>query len=184
MSSEILKGSVTVSLVHDDRDLREVMAVRAAVYLGEEKGRYQDHFDDNDYCSSFLLARIESEPVGVMRIRWFAEFARLEKMTIRGEYRNFTVLRALVNKAFELCLQKGYRTVCGQARLAVVPFWRRLGGREAGPPRETIYGPMTPIILDLPAPRNDGPIGWRRVDIGTPEFESRIYDWEGGRLQA
>ena len=184
MASELTRGDVTVKLARDDRDLREVMAVRAAVYLGEEQGRYRDHFDENDYCSTFLLARVGSEPIGVMRIRWFAEFARLEKMTIRQEYRNLTVLRALVTQAFNLCLQKGYRTVCGQARLAVVPFWKRMGGREAGPARDTIYGPMTPIILDLPAPRNDGPIGWRRVDIGTPEFEAKIYDWEGGRLSA
>jgi hypothetical protein len=139
---------------------------------------YVDHFDGNDYSCTYIVAHVRGEPAGVIRCRWFADFARLEKMTIRKRFRALVVLNSLVKAATELCREKGYRVISGDAKTAVVPFWLRFGARRTGEALETVYGDVVPMIYDVPL-TNDGRLPLRAVDIGSREFEARIFDWEG-----
>jgi hypothetical protein len=154
-----------------------VSAVRAAVYLGEEGGSYFDQFDPNDHCSSSLLAMVDGEPVGTVRIRWFAGFARVERLTIRKNYRSLLIVNQLIKAALRLAGSKGYTEVTGLARLDVVPIWKRQRGQITGPEIPTVYGPVVPMRCPVPSDQI--------VDtmLGTPEAEMQIYGWEGVPLQ-
>src|SRR5690242_18535321 len=169
--------SVEVRLVSTDDERRMVSAVRAAVYLGEEGGSYFDQFDANDHCSSALLAMVDGEPVGTVRIRWFAEFARVERLTIRKSYRSLAVVNLLVKAALKLAGSKGYKEGAGLARLDGVPIWKRQRGQIAGPEIATVYGPVVPMRCPVPPDQIATPM------LGTAEAEMQIYGWEGVSLQ-
>ncbi|MEZ5958786.1 MAG: hypothetical protein R3C27_16435, partial [Hyphomonadaceae bacterium] len=71
--------AVTVAVVRDIEGLLEVWSVRSLVYMGEQDCPYHEEFDGNDLAgATHLIARVGKEPVGVMRIRWFADFAKIE----------------------------------------------------------------------------------------------------------
>jgi len=157
----------------DERQM--ISVIRAAVWIGEEDGNYTDHFDDNDHCSSHLLVLVDGEPAGTVRCRWFGEFARLERLTIRKRFRSYKVLRALVMAAIRLAESKGYQIIIGQARTDVVPFWRRMGGETCGEARDTVYGALHPMMMRRPKHQQAASLD----QVGRLEFESRIASWEG-----
>lgn len=177
-NAEALKPSLTVKIAANSADLAMVMAVRAAVFLAEEDNiTYQDEFNGNDYAGTHLLALVDGDPAGVIRCRWFAGFALIERIGIRKRYRSYQVLAALARAALELCRQKGYRLVAGRARTQTVAFWRRLGGRQSGPAITMFRGTLVPIIHEIPERPDLGavPCG----PFGDANFENLIVQQEG-----
>ncbi len=125
-----------VSVARTLNDLAQVMAVRALVYMGEQVCPFDEEFDGNDFAgATHLILRAGSEPVGVLRMRWFAGFAKLERLAIRKEYRGGSGLMMLARAAFDLAEAKGYRTLMGHAQTRLTPFWKRYFGGWVRPGR-------------------------------------------------
>ena len=119
-------------------DLMQVVAVRTLVYMGEQACPYDEEFDGNDFAgATHLILRKADEPVGVVRLRWFADFAKLERLSIRKEHRGGPGLMMLSRAAFDLAQRKGYRRLMGHAQLRVVPFWKRYFQGRVRDGRET-----------------------------------------------
>ena len=119
-------------------DIAQVMTVRALVYIGEQVCPYDEEFDGNDFAgATHLILRAVDEPVGVVRMRWFADFAKLERLAIRKEYRGGPGLMLLARAAFDLAERKGYRTLMGHAQSRLTPFWKRHFGGWVRPGRAT-----------------------------------------------
>ncbi len=175
-------NAVRVGLVSDQRDYAAAMAVRALVWLSEPGAKYATQFDENDYNSSHVLLWVGDEPVGTVRIRWFSEFARFERMAIRQGYRSFRIFRQLVGFAMDLCAAKGFKTVIGVARPPGDKFWKRYGGETLGEPM--IYNGMVtvPMLYRIRRAANAaiaaGPDG-----VGDPLFEAAILAGEARLVQ-
>ena len=119
-------GHLTVSVAHTLNDLMHVVAVRTLVYMGEQSCPFDEEYDGNDFAgSTHLILRRDGEPIGVVRLRWFAGFAKLERLAIRQEHRGGPGLLMLAREAFELSARKGYSRLMGHAQDRVIPFWRR-----------------------------------------------------------
>ena len=118
---------VQVRLAETPNDLLKVWAIRATVFLTTHGTRFADKFDSNDFTSAHILVTVNGEPAGALRLRWFPEFARFERLAIREEFRSLKVFRALVNYAMKLCAAKGYKYVVGLTRPAGLKFWQRYG---------------------------------------------------------
>jgi predicted GNAT family N-acyltransferase len=115
-----------VDIARSLSDMTEVMAVRALVYMGEQACPFAEEFDGNDFAgATHLILRRGAEPVGVLRLRWFCDFAKLERLAIRREYRGGGGLMMLAHAAFDLAARKGYRRLMGHAQPRLVAFWKR-----------------------------------------------------------
>jgi predicted GNAT family N-acyltransferase len=130
---------ITATVVHDLSDLMKAVAIRAAVYMGEQRCPFDEEFDGNDFSGSHILAYAGEEPVGCVRIRYFSEFAKLERLAVREEYRGRGAGRKLVEAATELCRTKGYRRVYAHAQTRLVEFWVRLGFAAFDPRRTFMF---------------------------------------------
>lgn len=131
-----VEGRITVAVAHTLPELMEAFAVRTLVYLGEQRCPYEEEYDGNDFAgATHLIARVGREPVGVLRIRWFAEFCKIERVAVRRERRGGVVVSALTEFAFDLAGRKGYRIVLGHIQARLLPFWTRHGGARARPGR-------------------------------------------------
>ncbi|MBC7279992.1 GNAT family N-acetyltransferase [Hoeflea sp.] len=117
-------------------DMMRVAAVRSAVYIGEQACPYDEEFDGNDLAATHLLALIGNEPAGCMRLRFFGDFAKLERLAVRKEFRKSRTAFDLVRASVALCKEKGYRRIYGHAREDLLPFWQHFGFRlkENGAP--------------------------------------------------
>lgn len=168
---------ITVRIARTPDDMAKAMAIRAAVFLGEEDNiTYDDEFDGNDMVATHLIAYVNGDPAGTFRIRWFADFARLERLGIRRRYRGLPVLNALAREARKLCSQKGYRLASGKAREDVVPFWQRFGAKVSGVAVHMFRGTLVPLLFTFP-PRRHQVISADR--LGDHDFEELISLPEG-----
>jgi predicted GNAT family N-acyltransferase len=111
-------------------DLMRVVSVRSAVYISEQECPYLEEFDGNDFCATHLLGYVGDEPAGCIRIRYFADFAKIERLAVRKEFRSTRLSFQLVRAAIDLCRVKGYRTLYGHAQKRLAPFWSRFGFEE------------------------------------------------------
>jgi hypothetical protein len=76
-----------IRVVNGFDDMMRVAAVRSAVYIGEQSCPYNEEFDGNDLAATHLLALVDNEPAGCMRLRFFGDFAKLERLAVRREFR-------------------------------------------------------------------------------------------------
>jgi GNAT superfamily N-acetyltransferase len=145
-----------VKVVRDFEDMAKVFAIRGSACLSDPEHLYAKHFDGNDFSSTHLLGFIDGEPVGTIRIRYFADFTRIERLTVRPTHRKSRISFRLAKAAFAWCRDKGYETVGGVARSELIPFWTMLGFRlTEGKDPVYIYGlPHFDITLKLEPSRN------------------------------
>jgi hypothetical protein len=76
-----------------------------------------------------IIGFVGKEPAACLRIRFFADFVKLERLAVRHEYRNSTLVFKLVRASIELVRKKGYEKIYGHVQDRVVNFWKRLGGK-------------------------------------------------------
>ena len=128
-SPDAAAGEIGVTLARTFEDLVRVAAIRSAVYIGEQECPDDEEFDGNDLAATHLLGYVGQEPVGCLRIRYFADFAKIERLAIRAEYRKTRTAFQLVRAAFRLCQRKGYTKIYGHSQKRLVNFWSRFGFR-------------------------------------------------------
>lgn len=119
--------SVSVRVVRSMDEMARVIAIRGAVYMGEQHCPFEEEFDGNDFSATHLICHKGQEPIGCMRIRYFAEFAKLERLAVRNESRNAGVASQIVTAAIELCRKKGYCVLYAHSQKRFLEFWERHG---------------------------------------------------------
>lgn len=120
-------GHVHVGVARSIEDMAKVFSVRSATFQAEQACPYEEEFDGNDFCATQLLAYVGDDPAACIRIRYFGDFAKLERLAIRREYRSRSLSRPLVEAAQAHCARKGFRRIYGHSRSDLVGFWQRLG---------------------------------------------------------
>jgi GNAT superfamily N-acetyltransferase len=147
------KSTYSVKMVRDFEDMAKIIAIRASACFTDPEHLYAKHFDGNDFSATHLIGYIGDEPVATIRIRYFADFARIERLTVRPTHRKSRIAFRMVQAAFAFCREKGYRRLSGVAREEMVPFWSLFGGtvtRSKDP--IFIYGlPHFEMHIDFPA---------------------------------
>ena len=119
-------------------DIAKVFLVRSATYMTEQLATYEEEFDGNDFCGTHLLGLAQGQPAGCARIRYFGDFAKLERMAVRPEFRATRLMPQLARACINLCRQKGFRRLYAHARIDLVPLWGRFGARPV-PGRPTFF---------------------------------------------
>ena len=120
-------SSTGIKVVHDISELMKVAAIRAATDMVEQNCPFDEEFDGNDFAASHLLAYVNGEPAGCMRVRCFKDFAKVERLAVRKEFRTTKTAFQLVRAAVDLCRAKGYGRIYGYANVNVLKFWRSFG---------------------------------------------------------
>lgn len=161
-----LRRSARVSIARSLDDMLRVHAVRAQAFVSEQNCPYVEEFDGNDFAgATHLIAHVGDEPAGSGRIRWFADFAKLERICVVEPFRGEGICRALWKKAHDVAAQKGYRRMLAHVEPELIEMWRTVADARARPERppvvfsdrayvEIIY-PIRPrgdaITIDSPA---------------------------------
>ncbi|MEO9969228.1 MAG: GNAT family N-acetyltransferase [Hyphomonadaceae bacterium] len=172
---------VSVYVVRSIDEYIAVMTIRSRVFQNEQECPYNEEFDGNDLSgATHLLARYNGEPVGVMRLRWFADFAKAERCAVLKSSRAGPVTFALIETACTLAARKGYDKILGHAQRRLAPFWTRRGGGYVRADRPTFWfsnfeyvevirkvsPPANKLTLDSPPLELDRPEGdWDRQGV-------------------
>ena len=175
---EDFEAPLSVRVARTLDDIQRICVVRALVYMREQDCPYEEEFDGNDLAgATHLLAEAGGEPLGCLRLRWFNDFAKVERVCVRQGHRSGKVARSLMAEATEIIRRKGYTRFIGQVQAHLVPYWKRYGfihRAERGvfvfsdrayaemearcdPHPEALTSECEPLILDRPEGEWDCP---------------------------
>jgi predicted GNAT family N-acyltransferase len=119
--------AMSVRVARSVEEMMQAFAVRAAVFLNEQGCPYAEEFDGNDFSATQLVGLVGDEPAATMRVRYFADFAKPERLAVRREFRKTGITGEIIEYAAALCRRKGYRKLYGHAQVRLLPFWKRYG---------------------------------------------------------
>lgn len=168
-------SDITLRLARSFDDMARVLAVRSAVYIGDEACPFEEEFDGNDFCAAHLLAFCDGEPAGVLRIRFFGDWAKFERLAVRREFRGRGLGRQLAAEAKRYCARKGFRRVLAHSRHERIGFWAEFGFAAGPDARSFIFSDYSyqEVWCDLAPDRSGLPLGADPYVTIRPE-----NDWE------
>jgi hypothetical protein len=134
-------------------------AIRAICFV-EDTGLSADQaIDGNDYQATHILAYVGHEPVGAARIRWFRDFAKIERMAFRAADRSTRILRRCSDFIYSHVSKKGCQVLVTHAEPQYARIWERIFGFERAQGRPLVvtegHEPYVELIKRLsPASHN------------------------------
>jgi predicted GNAT family N-acyltransferase len=145
------KDTIGITVARSFEDMMRVAAIRNAVYIGEQECPYEEEYDGNDMSGTHLLAYMGNEPIGSLRLRFFADFAKIERLAVRKEFRKSQAAFQLVRASFKFCQKKGYRQVYAHSQARLVDFWHRFGLRVMEGGRNFVFSDFdyVEMVADL-----------------------------------
>lgn len=130
---------LSVSVARSFDDLMRVVSIRSAVYMAEQECPYDEEYDGNDMSGTHLLGYVGDEPAGCIRIRYFADFAKIERLAVRKEFRNTRLSIQLARASIELARMKGYRVLYSHVQRHMINFNARFGFRVLENRRKLVF---------------------------------------------
>jgi predicted GNAT family N-acyltransferase len=107
-------------------DMAKVNAIRS-IFIHQQRCPYDEEFDGNDFSCTHLLGFVDGEPAATLRIRYFADFVKFERLAVLDRFRRTLIAREIVQFGQRFCSRKGYVRGYGQAQKRLVPFWEHFG---------------------------------------------------------
>lgn len=145
------QNSLSVRIARDANDLCTVTAIRSAVYLAEQDCPIDEEFDGNDLVAAHFIGFVGSEPAGCLRVRFFGDFAKVERLAVRHQYRRTRIAFKLVQQSVEYIRRKGFRRIYGQAQDRLVPFCAHFGAKPIPNGRKLTFSDFsyTEMLLEV-----------------------------------
>lgn len=143
--------TISVRLARDPNDLMTVIAIRSAVYLAEQDCPIEEEFDGNDLVAAHFIGYVGQEPVGCLRVRFFGDFAKVERLAVRHQYRKSRVSFKMVQASVDYIKRKGFRKIYGQAQDRLVDFWAHFGAKPLANQRRISFSDFsyTEMLLEI-----------------------------------
>ena len=143
--------AISVRIARDPNDLMLVTAIRSAVYLAEQDCPIEEEFDGNDLVAAHFLGFVGKAPAGCLRVRFFGEFAKVERLAVRHQYRRSRLSFKLVRASVDYVRRKGFKRIYGQAQDRLVDFWAHFGAKPLGHNRKLTFSDFsyTEMVLEL-----------------------------------
>lgn len=152
----ITNNDIRIELATSEELYRAAKAVRKQVFVKEQGIPEDKEFDGNDFCSAHIVAYIQKRhrklPIGTMRIRFFSDFVKFERMAVTRNFRKTNVSAYIMQYGFDYAAQKGYRTIYGMCKQELLHRWQRCGYHEVEGADKIEQNGMTliPICCDIP----------------------------------
>jgi predicted GNAT family N-acyltransferase len=151
---------ISVRVARTIDDFMRAAVIRGAVFIGEQKCPYDEEFDGNDFTATHLIGYVGSEPAGCLRIRYFSDFAKLERLVVRREFRSSGLARRLVDAGVEFCRTKGYTRMCTYAQKRLVKFWAKCGFSASKTARELVFSDFDYVEMTCDTQRVARPVSF------------------------
>jgi len=125
--TENTKSNLDVIVASTSEHLQMSAFIRGATFGAEQACPYFEEFDGNDFCAMHLIGFVGDEPAATMRIRFFASFAKLERLAVLERFRKTELKNLIMQRSLEICGRKGYMKIYGQSQERRVGFYAKFG---------------------------------------------------------
>jgi hypothetical protein len=150
---------IRVEVVTTAEQLLHAHAIRAICFMEENGVPARQTYDGNDYQATHIIVYADNEPIGTARIRWFKDFAKMERTSFREAWRDPRVIKRCAEFIFEHISRKGYDCVITHAKPLYARLWQRMLGFKPAPGKEPLYfeghdEPYVELVKHLTPPQN------------------------------
>ena len=114
-------------IVITPEDLQKAFAVRAIVFVEEQKVSYKEEIDENDNSSTHFLATIDDEPVAVARLRLFKDAVKIERLAVRKAYRGKSIGKKMFSFVLDYIAEMEYQKITLHAQAYLLKFYENFG---------------------------------------------------------
>lgn len=119
---------VRVEIVTRYEQLLHAFAVRSICFMEEHGVPALQTYDGNDYQATHVIAYAHDEPIATARLRWFRDFAKMERTCFRKEHRGPRILQYCSQYIFDHVARKGYDRLITHAKPKYARMWRGVLG--------------------------------------------------------
>ena len=113
-------------------DLIKVFIVRGIVFIEEQGVSYNIEHDEHDFPATHVLGEMDGEPFAAGRIRAVGEYAKLERVAIRKQYRGKGLGHKLTEFMLAVAQGQGFRKFKVHAQSYLKDFYRKHGFEIVG----------------------------------------------------
>lgn len=113
-------------------DVVKCIVVRAIVFCGEQGVGYQLEQDEHDAGALHVLGELDGEPIAAGRLRFFADYAKLERIAVRQPWRGRKFGHQLTDFMLEIARKRGYRGFKLNAQVHLRAFYEAHGFEVSG----------------------------------------------------
>jgi hypothetical protein len=150
---------IRVEIVTTPEQLLHAYAIRAICFMEEHGVTARQTYDGNDYQATHVIVYAGDEPIGTARIRWFKDFAKMERTSFRKAWRDVRTIKRCAEFIFEHIARKGYDCVITHAKPKYARLWRTMLGFKVAAGKEPLLfdghdEPYIELIKDLTPPHN------------------------------
>ncbi|MDO9548496.1 MAG: GNAT family N-acetyltransferase [Candidatus Marinimicrobia bacterium] len=114
-------------------DLIKVFIVRGIVFMDEQNVPYDIEMDEHEYSALHILGEIDGEPVAAVRLRFLNDWAKLERIAVRKEYRNRGYGHDIVDFMLAVARERGYHKFKMHAQAHLCDYYANHGFNVQGP---------------------------------------------------
>jgi GNAT superfamily N-acetyltransferase len=165
MSNEIPKGEdgpITTKVAMTMEESLQGFAVRAACFIGELEIPYTEEFDGHDFSATHVIAYVNEEPVGTVRLRWFQSFAMPERLAVVQRYRGRNIGQVLLERCRQLAERRGGNVLYTQVLPRNIGYfekqgWRRLVPEGQSSEEPTVIAMVRAVDPSKPLPNEEAP---------------------------
>lgn len=126
-------NNLKIKLVDYNQELKQIQAIRIAVFQQEQNVPAELEFDGQDERSQHLLAYLDDRPVGTARIRSLNEgTAKIERLAVLPTARGKGIGTEIMKRAIEIALDRQYTEVIVHAQKYIQNMYEKLGFDRVG----------------------------------------------------
>lgn len=118
---------IDVIKVKHPRHLDLVYAIRREVFIDEQQVPEAEEYDGQDDSAIHILAWSGTQAVGTGRLRFTADYAKLERIAVLAPWRGLHIGRFLVTELISLAQHEGASEARLGSQTHAIGFYERLG---------------------------------------------------------
>ncbi len=116
-----------VDIVRNLKDLLQAFDLRREEFVKKQKVPEHLEFDGNDFSSTQILAKDNGKPIATMRIRYFHDFVKFERLCVIPEYRKKNIPEKIMDFCAQVLKEKGFDKALFFCRPELVKYWKSHG---------------------------------------------------------
>lgn len=113
-------------------ELVKAFIVRGIVFIEEQRTSYSTEIDEHDHASVHIIGEVGDEPFAAARIRFQGEYAKLERLAIRKDWRGKGYGDQLIDFMINVARDCGFRKFKLHAQVKAREFYSKHGFKVVG----------------------------------------------------
>ncbi len=143
---------IKLDIVRCQADLDQAFALRRSEFIEKQHVPEEKEFDGNDFSATHIIAKDGNKVIGTMRVRYFHDFVRFERMCVSPDYRKQDIPNQILAFTTRFLQKKGFDKALAFCKKELLGHWLANGHLKADKIKPVKVGNLEMIGVFYPIP--------------------------------